>query len=607
LAFSLDSFPDISIEPTLGAYCLDDSLFATGSESGSSFSWNTSSTDSFTLVNDTGLYTVQVTSPANCVYTDSLYVDTVGFLNTSVNYASSTLPGCVGAQASVMNTFGVPPFSYNWSNGDTLASTFFDTGMHSVLVTDSVGCSFSDTFFVAPDSLALWVSDTASLCPGDSIFLATTDTTSSFPKSWSVVTPNTTLSDSADTVVIEPILSGSYSVELVYSAGSCLDTLATSFTVDPFPSFSIVPTDSIVCFGDSASVQDLPGYSYSWSNGSQDHFTAISSSGWLSVDITSPAGCLFTDSLFIDSLIEVDITLPADTAICTGDSFTVTIPSGQSLDYLVWSDGDSSYQKVIDSSGLFYVEAQNSCGVFRDSINVGFIERVQSFDIPDTSFCRGGSLEISIQDSNASSFIWGDGFNGSDREIENSGSFSLTALNLCGFETDSFSVRVIDTPFVDINDAYQYCDEVPVEIDLPAQYSYQSMIGVAGNDNIVYSQTGSDRVVVENEFGCESVYQVVIEGCAIEVIIPNVFTPNGDGLNDGFEIKNLDGPDFHLRIYNRWGTLVFDNENFMKSWDGHINGSPASDGTYYYILEVDPAIQTVGNKHTYKGFLELVR
>jgi gliding motility-associated-like protein len=86
-----------------------------------------------------------------------------------------------------------------------------------------------------------------------------------------------------------------------------------------------------------------------------------------------------------------------------------------------------------------------------------------------------------------------------------------------------------------------------------------------------------------------------------------VFTPNGDGLNDGFEIKNLDGPDFHLRIYNRWGTLVFDNENFMKSWDGHINGSPASDGAYYYILEVVPTIQTVGNKHTYKGFLEVVR
>jgi gliding motility-associated-like protein len=133
------------------------------------------------------------------------------------------------------------------------------------------------------------------------------------------------------------------------------------------------------------------------------------------------------------------------------------------------------------------------------------------------------------------------------------------------------------------------------------------VIGTAGVDNIVYTQTGSDRVVVENEFGCESVYEVVIEGCAIEVVIPNVFTPNGDGLNDGFEIKNLDGPDFHLRIYNRWGTLVFDNENFMKSWDGHINGSPASDGAYYYILEVVPTIQTVGNKHTYKGFLEVVR
>ncbi|WP_223274619.1 LamG domain-containing protein, partial [Salibacter halophilus] len=64
-SFTLDSFPDISIVPPVSNSC-GDSLYVIGADSGFTYLWNTSSTDSFTLVNDTGLYTVQVTSPANC-------------------------------------------------------------------------------------------------------------------------------------------------------------------------------------------------------------------------------------------------------------------------------------------------------------------------------------------------------------------------------------------------------------------------------------------------------------------------------------------------------------------------------------------------------------
>src|SRR5690606_37863556 len=58
-------------------------------------------------------------------------------------------------------------------------------------------------------------------------------------------------------------------------------------------------------------------------------------------------------------------------------------------------------------------------------------------------------------------------------------------------------------------------------------------------------------------------------------LIPNAFTPNGDGLNDVFQIQNLDFEKIlAFRIYNRYGQLVFETNNVKEGWDGTINGVP---------------------------------
>jgi gliding motility-associated-like protein len=64
--------------------------------------------------------------------------------------------------------------------------------------------------------------------------------------------------------------------------------------------------------------------------------------------------------------------------------------------------------------------------------------------------------------------------------------------------------------------------------------------------------------------------------------IPNVFTPNGDGRNDGFRIVGEFLDNYYIEIYNRWGKKVWDTNDFFASWDGTINGSPATEGTYFY-------------------------
>ena len=99
-----------------------------------------------------------------------------------------------------------------------------------------------------------------------------------------------------------------------------------------------------------------------------------------------------------------------------------------------------------------------------------------------------------------------------------------------------------------------------------------------------YSMEGSYGVwlVVTSDQGCvDSVRKEVIV-VVDEITIPNVITPNGDGYNDVFYIENIDRVEYsNLRIYNRWGKLIYEKENYQNDWDG----DNAADGVYYFILD----------------------
>ena len=74
----------------------------------------------------------------------------------------------------------------------------------------------------------------------------------------------------------------------------------------------------------------------------------------------------------------------------------------------------------------------------------------------------------------------------------------------------------------------------------------------------------------------------VIE-CDIPFTVPNVFTPNGDGINDFFQIENPENAAYELFIFNRWGALILET-NHDKLWDGTVDGKPVASGTYFYSL-----------------------
>jgi gliding motility-associated-like protein len=96
---------------------------------------------------------------------------------------------------------------------------------------------------------------------------------------------------------------------------------------------------------------------------------------------------------------------------------------------------------------------------------------------------------------------------------------------------------------------------------------------------------------------------VYVDPCMTLPVIPNVFTPNGDGINDVFAFKNHEGWELETCIHNRWGKVVFEGKN-DHWWDGTIHGQPATEGVYFYTIT---ARNHFGQHETLHGVVTVMR
>jgi large repetitive protein len=124
-------------------------------------------------------------------------------------------------------------------------------------------------------------------------------------------------------------------------------------------------------------------------------------------------------------------------------------------------------------------------------------------------------------------------------------------------------------------------------------------------DNISY------QVTVTNNYGCVATDNLaVFTFCKnSQVFIPNAFTPDGDGLNDVLMVRGTGISVKSFRIFNRWGELVFERQNFNANdkkygWDGKVKGVPASPDVFVYTAEV---ICDNGVQYIYKGNSTLLK
>ena len=136
------------------------------------------------------------------------------------------------------------------------------------------------------------------------------------------------------------------------------------------------------------------------------------------------------------------------------------------------------------------------------------------------------------------------------------------------------------------------------------------------NTSTVYSPTHAydnqatycpSLVVTSQLTGCKDSSTTCIEVLnGIGVTIPNVFSPNGDNINDVFSVKTSGISNLTCSIYDRWGLKLYDWNGTAGFWDGTDmkNGKTVSDGTYYYVIE---ATDIKHKNHKYQGYLQLIK
>lgn len=135
--------------------------------------------------------------------------------------------------------------------------------------------------------------------------------------------------------------------------------------------------------------------------------------------------------------------------------------------------------------------------------------------------------------------------------------------------------------------------------DVAPGQSESLTIGVRAESEGLASQLAVVTSAEEDNYPTNNKSQAEVEVIALK--IPNAFTPNGDGLNDYFEIRGLESfPAHRLTVFNRWGNEIYRSNNYQNDW----NGTNLSEGTYYYVLEL--RLHT-GHPQTFKGFITLIR
>jgi gliding motility-associated-like protein len=140
---------------------------------------------------------------------------------------------------------------------------------------------------------------------------------------------------------------------------------------------------------------------------------------------------------------------------------------------------------------------------------------------------------------------------------------------------------------------------------IPVTYSWTPVLGL--NDPNIVGAVASPpddityTLTVTSDKGCSTSDQVFVKVLK-KPSIPNIFSPNGDGVHDHWEIQYLNSyPGCTVDVYNRYGQLIFHSVGYGTPWDGTVNGKPVPVGTYYYI--VDPK----NGRGKMSGYVDVIR
>lgn len=131
------------------------------------------------------------------------------------------------------------------------------------------------------------------------------------------------------------------------------------------------------------------------------------------------------------------------------------------------------------------------------------------------------------------------------------------------------------------------------------------IVRTGDNYRYTFNEAGTFQVKLQAENRhCQASDSLVVRVSESGVYAPNAFSPNGDGINDEFRVAYKSIVEFDCWIFNRWGQQVYHWTDPQKGWDGNINGRPAAEGAYFYVIR---ALGADGMRFKLKGDISLIR
>lgn len=298
----------------------------------------------------------------------------------------------------------------------------------------------------------------------------------------------------------------------------------------------------------------------------------------------------YTDHLF-NSQADFTFDLGPDQLLSctTAISFTLEAPAG--LSCLYWSDGSSGPSMEVTSPGAHWLEVYDGCDLGKDTVWVHLENDWFEVDLgPDTVFCEDTDFVLPGGEWADATYLWDDGSTDSIRRLNEAGTYWVEAWRGRCVDADTMSLSMRRSPSLELFAEDQtLCIGDTLRLDFKTYYAdfftwedgseeTERWITEPGKYGI---RAGNDCAILSEEVA------IYFEDCnpPCPVYIPNAFSPDGDGVNDEFRaFSPCPFVGAQLRIYSRWGELLFASNEDQKNWDGAMKGQKLQPGIYVYVF-----------------------
>lgn len=612
----------------------------TASGTGLTYSWSNSGGSNLDAINlPAGTYTLTVTDANGCTASTGPYtlVDNSGpSINISnVITADEHCSQGDGMIVGIDVTGGNPALNFSWDNSAETTVDLFDlsAGTYNLTVIDQLGCTATAGPFTINNVAGPSIDETnlqvqSVLCDGTlgSISGLTATGQSTLTYTWT--------NSGGSNIDATGLAPGSYTLTVTDDFG-CTDQ-SGPYSIDA-PVQIVIDESAMIVTESSCTVNNgtISGITYtggnnptvSWSNGADVLDINNLGPGAYTLTITDAQGCSDQTVVNITTLngpVIDNSNLTISDAHCgqwNGSISGLTVSGGTPAYFYEWN-GNSTLNTLDISavaSGSYTLVVTDAAGCTDVETVVigevgGPIIDATNINVVQPGCLSGGQITgLSATGEAPLSYNWTNSiFATLDQNNLNAGSYTLTVTDNFGC-TANYGPVVLDEPNVP-NANFTWS---PASPDVNIEVNFDNTSSGNGPLTSVWTINGENFNTenVDYTFVEEGVYPVTLvitdaNGCVDQVtysveifgqlIIPNVVTANGDGVNDLFVVEGLK-PNTSLTIINRWGNVVLQTDNYQNDWNGDdLNGFRLLDGVYTYIL-------TPENDQPKHGFVHLVR